>query len=67
MTKRETMIALARFAGYHEDKKTFTRLYVEGRVNLGIMNAAFHSGRQAKQNGVKCNCYQCKKEQNATL
>lgn len=60
MSKRETSLTLARIAGYHDDGSAFTRLIIESRVNRQAMNDAFLNGRTAKQNGMKCNCHQCK-------
>jgi len=61
VSKRQTALALAKIAGYHEDTATFTRLIIESRVARPAMNEAFLIGRQAKASGVKCNCYECKK------
>lgn len=62
MTTRKTALTLAKIAGYHDDTASFTRLIIESRVNRQAMNEAFLNGKQAKQNGVKCNCYQCQQE-----
>ena len=62
MSKRDTALTCAKIAGYHEDKRTFTRLVIECRVNRRAMNEAFFTGRKAKENGVKCNCYECSKQ-----
>lgn len=59
MSKRETALAYARIAGYHNDKAAFTRLYVESKVRLELMNDAWRVGVKQKLAGVKCNCYQC--------
>jgi hypothetical protein len=65
MSKRDTALTCAKIAGYHEDKKTFTRLVIECRVNMQAMQQAFNIGRQAKANGMKCSCYDCKKQEAA--
>jgi len=66
MTKREIAITGARIAGYHDGQQTLIRLYVEARVKLGVMKQAFFDGQQARINGVKCNCCECK-QQDGTL
>jgi hypothetical protein len=65
MSKRDRALQCAKIAGYHEDRKTLTRLYIECRVNLHAMQAAFWAGQQAKKAGVKCGCYDCNKPQTA--
>lgn len=60
MTKRNIALAYARVAGYHNDSSAFTRLIIESRVNRQAMNEAWGNGRIARENGVPCNCYQCK-------
>jgi len=59
MTKRETALTYAKVAGYHNDTKSFTRLIIESRVNLQTMNHAWCAGVKAKENGVRCGCFQC--------
>lgn len=60
MTKREIALANARVAGYHQDRRTFTRLRVESRVHVQYLNAAWHAGQKAKAAGVPCDCRECK-------
>lgn len=62
---RKTALVLAKVAGYHSDSKTFTRLIIEAHVNRQAMNEAWHVGVLAKQNGIRCECYECKKQQEA--
>ncbi len=60
---RKTSIILAKVAGYHDDTARFTRLIIESRVNRQTMNEAWHNGKSARANGVKCTCYECKARQ----
>ena len=61
MSKRETALAYIRIAGYHEDQKSFVRLYVENRISYQVAIASYRLGYQQKQNGMKCVCFECKK------
>lgn len=57
--KREYLLAYLRVAGYHEDRATFTRLYIENRISRPAAEDAFRAGRQAKVRGVRCDCHEC--------
>lgn len=59
ITKRQTALALAKIAGYHNDAKAFTRLIIESRVNRAAMNMAWSLGASAKANGITCTCIDC--------
>jgi hypothetical protein len=58
--KREVLTTLIRTAGYHEDRASFTRLYVENRISKQAADEAYRSGRQARAAGVRCDCHECK-------
>ena len=61
MTKRDNELAIARIAGYHEDKQRFTRLVIERRcASYQALNEAWRIGVKQKQAGMKCSCYSCK-------
>jgi hypothetical protein len=60
MNKRESAIVRAKVAGYHEDRRAFTRLVIESRVNRKAMLDAWRLGIAARANGIKCDCYECK-------
>ena len=60
MTKRELTLTIAKVAGYHADNKTFTRAFIEGRVNMQAMQRAWNEGASARLNGAGCSCYACK-------
>ena len=44
MTKRKTVLAEARLAGYRNDRRYFLRLIVESRVDRAAMSDAWASG-----------------------
>ena len=57
--KRQDALNLIRYAGYHNDAASLTRLYVENRVSLETARAKFREGAQMKANGMKCQCREC--------
>jgi hypothetical protein len=59
MTKRETWIARARIAGYHDDARFYTRLLIVARVNRSALAGAFASGKAAREAGIPCGCFDC--------
>jgi transposase len=60
--KRKDVLELIKVAGYHNDTKTHTRLYVENRISMSSANEYWSMGVQAKKNGIKCNCNSCHKQ-----
>jgi hypothetical protein len=52
-------LSLMRVAGYHDDMRAWTRLYVEQRVSFAVANDQFKKGQQARRNGVRCTCAEC--------
>lgn len=59
MTKRENALGWMRIAGYHDDKRTFTRLLFENRVSRKAADEAWQQGQRQKQAGMRCTCYYC--------
>ena len=59
MTRKQA-IALLRVAGYHDDRRAFTRLYVEHRISFTAAQDAFKAGARARGAGVPCACPECK-------
>ena len=45
--KRKLALDAIRAAGYENDRRAFTRLYVENRVSFAAAQAAFNAGRCA--------------------
>lgn len=58
-SKRQVAINGMRFAGYHDDKRAFTRLLIESRVSRAVANEAWQYGVAAKRNGMPCGCADC--------
>jgi len=66
MTRKNALTVL-RIAGYHEDMRTFTRVYVENRVSLQVARREYAAGQQAKANGIACHCHECCANSGQTL
>ena len=62
MNRRDIDIGTARIAGYHDDKRRFTRLVVESRVRRAVLDEAWREGLLQRESGMRCDCYYCKKE-----
>lgn len=61
MNKRENALAWMRIAGYHDDRRKFTRLLIENRVKKEDADAAFATGQRLKAGGMACACPDCKR------
>lgn len=59
-SRRTVMLTKLRVAGFHDDRATFTRVYVEERISLAVAREQFAIGRQQRAAGVRCDCYECK-------
>lgn len=46
--KKSIALASARLAGYNNDKKAFTRLVVESRINIYELNKQWTIGQELK-------------------
>lgn len=57
---RAQRLRLMRNAGYHEDRVTFTRLFIGSRIALEIAQAEFAHGQHLRQRGMLCTCTACK-------
>lgn len=58
--KRNVAISMMRVAGYHDDQRERVRLIVESHVNRQTMDSAWVDGQNAKKNGVRCDCFECR-------
>lgn len=56
---RSTALVVLRTAGYHDDRKTWTRTYIENRVSMRVANAEWQRGQGMKAAGVPCTCRDC--------
>jgi hypothetical protein len=57
-SKRAIGLALIRFAGYHG--KPYQLIAIEHRISYEVARKEHAKGRQAKENGLACNCEDCK-------
>ena len=62
--KRKDAIALLTYAGYHEDSRTWTRIYCENRVSVQVAREAWRQGQKLKAKGMPCGCRECRNEAN---
>lgn len=58
MTRKDAIRAIV-YAGYHNDKATGTRLYIENRISFTVYTQAFNDGRRMRANGMRCHCHSC--------
>jgi len=61
MNRRENVLGWIRIAGYHDDKRRFTRLLIENRISRKAADEAWQQGQKQRVNGVPCGCYDCNK------
>jgi hypothetical protein len=61
MNRRENVLSWMRIAGYHDDKRRFTRLLIENRISRKAADEAWQQGRRQYASGVPCACYDCNK------
>ena len=64
--KHKDALAWIRIAGFHDDKRAFTRLYVENRISFAVAQERFRAGAEARAAGVKCTCRDCNEGKEAT-
>lgn len=57
--KRKDALTYMRIAGYHGDRASFTRLFIENRVSRDAADAEFHRGGAMKKAGIPCACKTC--------
>lgn len=66
--KREHVLAWLRVAGYHADRASFTRIYIENRIGYEAAKAAYGQGQAQRASGaVKCSCADCQKPSSPTV
>lgn len=59
MTRKDALL-VCKVAGYHQDRATFTRVYIENRISRPAADEAWRSGMAAKRAGIPCVCAECK-------
>ncbi len=57
--KRNDLINLLTFAGYHGDEAGWTRMVVENRVSIITAGRAYSRGIEARKAGTPCGCSEC--------
>ena len=57
--KRKDALILMRAAGFHQDRRTFTRVCIEARVSYTKATEEYQKGDQMRKDGVKCSCNDC--------
>ena len=48
-------------AGYHGDRERGILLYIKNWVSLQAYGREFEAGAEMRQNGVPCDCFECRK------
>lgn len=57
--KRDDILNALKFAGYHGDRATFTRLSIENRIAIVAAGRAYARGIEARKAGQRCGCSDC--------
>jgi len=63
--KRTDLINRLRVAGYHDDQAALVRLYTENRIRYDKAIRTFDEGKRLRRSGVRCDCYECRREAHA--
>jgi len=63
--KRTDALIACRVAGYHEDRRTFVRIYSENRIRYRVAQAEYERGQSMRESGVPCHCFVCKNKKSA--
>jgi hypothetical protein len=61
--KRKDVLTAIRTAGYHGDKERAVLLYVKNWVSLTVYGREFDIGAAMRQNGIPCDCSECRKDE----
>lgn len=56
---RAQVLAAMRVAGYHNDTRSFCRLYTENRISRAAADKEWQAGVSQKKGGMKCSCPSC--------
>lgn len=59
--KRKELFTEIRAAGYHGDRERGILLYIKNWVSLQAYGREFDAGAAMRQNGVPCDCFECRK------
>ena len=61
--KRKDVLSAIRVAGYHGQYEKGELLYIKNWISLQAYKREFDAGAAMRQNGVPCDCLECRKEQ----
>jgi hypothetical protein len=59
--KRKEVLTAIRAAGYHGNKERAMLLYIKNWVSFRVYGHEFEAGVAMRENGVPCDCFECKK------
>ena len=65
--KRKDVLTAIRAAGYHGDKERAMLLYVKNWVSLAVYGREFDTGAAMRQNGIPCECSECRRDETGAL
>ena len=65
--KRKDVLTAIRAAGYHGDKERAVHLYLKNWVSLMVYGREFDAGTAMRQNGIPCDCSECRKDETEVL
>lgn len=57
--KRERALKWIRVHGYHDERASALRIWVENRMSRAEMERAYDEGRNLKTEGMPCACPKC--------
>ncbi len=60
--KRKEVLAAILDAGYHGDRERGILLYVKNWVSLQVYGREFAAGAAMRQQGLPCDCFECRKQ-----
>ncbi len=58
--KRKDVLTAIRAAGYHGDKERGILLYIQNWVSLSTFGREYEAGAVMRQNGLPCDCLECR-------
>ena len=59
--KRKEVLTAIRAAGYHGNIERATLLYIKNWVSFRVYSREFEAGVAMRQNGVPCDCFECRR------
>ena len=59
MSKRENGLKWIRLHGYHDERASGLRVWLEHRISRAEFDRAWNEGRKLKEEGAPCTCSRC--------